>query len=304
MWDHYCSRKNQQKQDVNIRKGSSTSLEVGGFGSVNFQDNSSILDHHTDPIPNNSSILFAVFYLPIENNMKHPLQFYQRRMQQTCTFLRRFGAPVIALGNPGALRSIPGCDWLSEVDGGTYTISDLRHANVSSIPIKHSCSKKFSGTKDKSKNVPLQREILQIWLNKIDILADLADSHQEKLVIWIDAGLPQNRHPTVEKLVEVGLHDPRNQSMWVSTYDSEKIKKIRTWFGNEQCTTPPVVSACMLAFRGHAGKRVRDVYRQKMAEIARSADEGSDDVCSCFDEESVLSKMYRDMPSEISIVGV
>ena len=239
----------------------------------------------------NSSVIFGVFYIPIENNTKHPLSYYHTGLQKTCSFLRGLGHPAVALGDPDKLRSIPGCDWLTEVEGGTYRIEDLRYSKESSIPIRHGCYIKF--TKSPPNNPLLQKDTLQIWLNKIHILADLADSCHEKLVVLVDAGLRPHLFPKVKKVVEEGLkaNNPNDQSLGSIMYSRSVTSLNKAWFGKEQCTTPPKVVASILAIRGHAGNHMRAIYENKVSETAMLAE---NDKCPCYDEEIILSSIYND----------
>jgi len=249
----------------------------------------------------NSSVIFGVFYIPIENNTKHPLSYYHTGLQQTCSFLRGLGHPAIALGDPDKLRSVPGCGWLTEVEGGTYRIKDLRYINESSIPIRHGCYIKF--TKSPPKDDPLlQQDILQIWLNKIDILADLADSYQDKLVVLVDAGLRPHLFPKVKKIVDEGLkvNNLNDQSLAARMYSRSDISFNKAWFGKEQCTTPPKVCASILAIRGRAGNHMRAIFKKKVSETAMLAEKN--DTCPCYDEEIILSSIYDDDMSLIKLM--
>ena len=135
----------------------------------------------------------------------------------------------------------------------------------------------------------MQNEFLQVWLNKIEVMADLADGlPNEKFMMMIDAALPERFHTLVEKLVEIGLNiEPNDQTLWARMYPEMER---RTWFGKKQCTQPPLVSAAVLGFQSHASKHVRKEYRKQMSELFNKTAEVGD--CPCYDEETVLSSIY------------
>ena len=261
-------------------------------GLTSFDSDKNNMKLESKIVSTDSSVIFGVFYIPIENNAKHPLNYYHTGLQKTCSFLRGLGHPAIALGDPDKLRSVPGCGWLTEVEGGTYRIKDLRYINESSIPIRHGCYIKFTKSPPNDKPL-LQKDTLQIWLNKIHVLADLADSYQDKLVVLVDAGLPPYLFPKVKKIVDEGLkvNNLNDQSLGARMYSKEIIDH-KTWFGKEQCTTPPKVSACILAIRGRAGNHMRAIFEKKVSETAMLAEKN--DTCPCYDEEIILSSIYDD----------
>lgn len=149
-----------------------------------------------------------------------------------------------------------------------HRIKDLIYSKESSIPIRHECYIKFTNSPPNDKPL-LQKDILQIWLNKIHILADLADSCHEKLVVLVDAGLRPHLFPKVKKVVEAGLkaNNPNDQSLGSIMYSRSDISFNKAYFGKEQCTTPPKVVASILAIRGHAGNHMRAIFEKKFLRL-------------------------------------
>ena len=89
------------------------------------------------------------------------------------------------------IKSLEACKWLQH--GRDYDYSNMLYAETSANVVENECFKKFT-RKVGGPGIKLMKEMVQIWLNKVEILADHAEKYHDKLVVWIDAALDSKEH--------------------------------------------------------------------------------------------------------------
>ena len=144
-----------------------------------------------------------------------------------------------------------------------------------------------------------------LYLNKLDVLCDLAQQAPTDLTVLVDSDLDPDLWSTVLSLIDRRKKDARDTTLTVYEHPDYGY---RSWFGRPSCRTHPTANTEFMAIRGKDCPAVQSAYDDILEGLVETAagvnllpDAGP---CPCFDDEIVLHYLKKDHPELVSFSGV
>ena len=144
-----------------------------------------------------------------------------------------------------------------------------------------------------------------MYLNKLDVLCDLAQAAPHDLTVLVDSDLDPELWSTVMSLIDRRKKDARDSTLTVYEHPDYGY---RSWFGRPSCRTHPTVNTEFMAIRGKDCPAILEAFTKTIDGLVETAskvnllpDAGP---CPCFDDEIVLHYLKKDHPDMISFFGV
>mmetsp|Transcript_30604 Transcript_30604/g.89424 ORF Transcript_30604/g.89424 Transcript_30604/m.89424 type:complete len:471 (-) Transcript_30604:37-1449(-) len=259
-----------------------------------------------------SGVRTATFFLPVEPHLKYnnkmnshySLAHYAQGLANTCQFLTKLDHPAYVLGDQDFIQSrAQNCQQLTAEEAGRYRMEDLNHAEGAAMVQRHMCHRKFATDKHDARRI-LKEHVL-MYLNKLDVLCDLAQDEPNDLTVLVDSDLDPELWSTVMSLIDRRKKDARDKTLTVWEHPDYGY---RSWFGRPSCRTHPTANTEFMAIRGKDCPAVLQAFRDTLAGLVETAskvnllpDAGP---CPCFDDEIVLHYLMKDHPDLISFFGV
>jgi len=143
-----------------------------------------------------------------------------------------------------------------------------------------------------------------LYLNKLDVLCDLAQQAPTDLTVLVDSDLDPDLWSTVLSLIDRRKKDARDTTLTVYEHPDYGY---RSWFGRPSCRTHPTANTEFMAIRGKDCPAVQAAYDDILEGLVETAagvnllpDAGP---CPCFDDEIVLHYLKKDHPELVSFFG-
>ena len=144
-----------------------------------------------------------------------------------------------------------------------------------------------------------------MYLNKLDVLCDLAQAAPHDLTVLVDSDLDPELWSTVMSLIDRRRKDARDSTLTVCEHPDYGY---RSWFGRPSCRTHPTANTEFMAIRGKDCPAILEAFGKTIDGLVETAskvnllpDAGP---CPCFDDEIVLHYLKKDHPEMISFFGV
>mmetsp|Transcript_49962 Transcript_49962/g.89964 ORF Transcript_49962/g.89964 Transcript_49962/m.89964 type:complete len:316 (+) Transcript_49962:171-1118(+) len=251
--------------------------------------------HAAAEVINSSQHYF--FFVKLEENKKHNMTLYTKALGKLCsrvlpTLRQRLPLLEEKIGIMGDLHAInsmaPECN--SFLHGNQTSAMMLSYSDVvqtlAGETEEQQCSLKFGGGR-------LQRNVVQIWLNKLPLLCKVAEDRPDIVTTLTDVNA---HYPMLHWAFSEGPKTLDDGKLGTLTYLPRNASE--HYFSNKNCTSPVRVWAKYMAIRGRDCPKVMAAYNKILASKSNYPK-----ACPCFDEEWVLSRLQRENPELVHLQG-
>lgn len=234
------------------------------------------------------SVHLLLYYMNFQENTKHSIQHYETGIETTCNVLLKMaddGFRVSAAGDQHFITSRSNCESIETPAHLNQSLSTLKFDREAAIPESLGCARK--GGKGL-----MQKTMLKIWLNKINILCIAASKHPDDLTMILDAAPPPHilNASLNQALPEIYKRLNNFHGLSIPEYPSWIPR--RTVFGRPECNRaymPKFVKAHFMAIRGRDCPAVESMFSWGLQDFLKGK-------CNCYDEEMIISHTMTKRP--------
>lgn len=229
-----------------------------------------------------------MYHILLTDNEKHTADQYAEGLRTQCESLQHEVdngrlAAVSVFGSVGwVAESAPSCAPFVFAGGRELSETDL--PDLEGGHLWTNCSLKYNHGPSP---FPQFGRLVNIWLNKLLVTCVAAEKHPNEVTMFIDSNL--YKRPEIWELAMKVPSKLLPGRLGMQNRMDVQTKR-PTWFGQDQCTTPPRVRAKYIAVRGKDCPRLVDEYLDSRTEVI------ADSTCGCWDEEMIFAKMYSKNP--------
>ncbi|CAJ1329293.1 unnamed protein product [Effrenium voratum] len=227
-----------------------------------------------------------IYFVPVPGNSKHPIGYYAQYMKHLCEKIKR--AQYNNVGFVGDMSSIVSlaepCKSLAH--GPNIKFSSLAYDDVvSPLPENGTCILKMGWT-------PLQRAVVKIWLNKVNVLCEAAQEEPDAVTTLIDVNVGDGQLKDAALRSGAKLEPGK---LGVFRYKDKGTHG--GWFGHPACYGTVKIWAKFMSIRGRDCPRILAPYKEVLAHA-------SDGGCPCFDEEWLMTRLFEKQPDLFCVQGI
>ena len=240
--------------------------------------------HFVKGTPSQPRVL--IYFVPVPRNAKHPIGYYAEYMKHLCEKIKR--AQYNNVGFVGDMSSIVSlaepCKSLAH--GPNIKFSSLAYDDVvSPLPENGTCILKMGLT-------PLQRAVVKIWLNKVNVLCEAAQEEPDAVTTLIDVNVGDGQLKDAALRSGAKLEPGK---LGVFRYKDKGTHG--GWFGHPACYGTVKIWAKFMSIRGRDCPRILAPYKEVLAHA-------SDGGCPCFDEEWLMTRLFEKQPNLFCVQGI
>lgn len=235
-------------------------------------------------------VSFMLYYIHLESNSKHNESSYLRSLAQECKILAQDQKRFITVGDLSSFEAIPECAPTVSSSVWQRSFIELPHADIATH-MDINCPLKFG------RQLPAGqfRNLSRVWLSKLPLLCEVAETQPDQVTVLLDAGIYSNiengNGPALKgwkfALGALSSQDFETEAVHMSHYPRQFSKGRHTWFGSKKCSHDnPQACAMFMAVRGRHCPKVMKAYSDALLRVGATK-------CKCFDEEVVLTDMWR-----------
>lgn len=243
----------------------------------------------------NDRTLYIAYYIKLKSNTKHPLLLYSERLSHLCGVFASQQLQARLFGSLEYIRSnAHACAPYIDPDN-QVKFDELAYADVVTR-MRPDCEYKFS--KVHTGKVRNARDLGRIWLNKINIICRAFSMYPVSRIIMLDAGLSARK---IELALSLDSYQsPETPSFIGYAFNLSTQLQRNHWHGR-RCDAPVLVANIIMMQREQCNSFL-PVYNHYIERVSKEAAGANDKLneCSCFDEEDVLSRIYRERPNSVN----